>query len=66
MTLGLIFNHFFAKTHFGAFSVFHAKYMVILEDKKNQNSKMVHLRKISTPEVRGTERFFYSNFSNLL
>ena len=59
MTLGLIFNHCFHKTHFGAFSVFHAKYMVILEDKKISNSKMVHPRKISTPEVRGNESFFY-------
>ena len=62
MTLGLIFNHFFDKTHFGEISVFHAKYMVILEDKKNPNSKMVHPRKISTPEVRGNERFLCSKF----
>ena len=39
MTLGLIFNHFFAKTHFGAFSVFHTKYGVIFEDKKIQTQK---------------------------
>ena len=30
------FNHFFDKTHFGAFSVFRAKYTVILEDKKSK------------------------------
>ena len=58
MTKGVIFNHVFAKTHFGAFPVFRTKYMVILEDKKIQTQKIVHLRKISTPEVRGHERFF--------
>ena len=60
MTLGLIFNHFFDKTHFGAFSVFRTKYTVILEDKKNPNSKLVHQKKISTPEVRGNERFLFT------
>ena len=39
MTLGLIFDHFFDKTHFGEYSVFRAKYMVILEDKKIQTQK---------------------------
>ena len=62
MTLGLIFIHFFAKTHFGAFSVFHTKSLLIVEDKKNPNSKMMHLRKILTPEVKGNERFSYGNF----
>ena len=36
MTLRLIFNHFFEKSHFGTFSVFHIKYFVILGDKKSK------------------------------
>ena len=36
MTLGLIFNHFFDKRHFGTFSVFYTKYWVILGDKKSK------------------------------
>ena len=60
MTLSSVFDHYFNNTDFGAFSVFCAKYMVILGDKKNPNSKMVHPRKILTPEVRGNKRFFYS------
>ena len=39
MTLGLIFNHFFDKTHFGAFSVFYTNYLLIFGDKKIQNQK---------------------------
>ena len=48
MTLGLIFNHLFAKTHFGAFSVFHTKYTVILEDKNIQTQKWWILEKFYT------------------
>ena len=39
MTQGVIFNHVFAKTHFGAFPVFRTKYMVILEDKNGASEK---------------------------
>ena len=60
MTLGLIFNHIFEKHRFGAFSVFHTNYSVIHGRQKNPNSKMVHRRKISTIEVRGNRRFFYT------
>ena len=39
MTLGLICNHFFDKTHFGAFSVFYTNYSLNLGDKKIQTQK---------------------------
>ena len=58
MTLGLIFNHFFAKTHFGAFSVFHPKYAVIFEDKKIQTQKWCITEKSLTTEVRENKMLF--------
>ena len=54
MTLRLFLLTFVKKYHFGAFSVFHTKYSVIL-NKKQQNSKMVHPRKISTTEVKSNK-----------
>ena len=61
MTLGFIFNHFFAKTYFGAFSVFHTKYVVILEDKKSKHKNTASEKNL-TQEVRSIERFFIVNF----
>ena len=56
--LGLIFNHFFEKHHFGAFSVFHTNYLVILGEKKIQiEICMLYHRKILTREVRSNKRF---------
>ena len=58
MTLGLIFNHFFAKTHFGAFSVFHTKYGVILEDKKIQTQKWCIREKFRHQKLGVMKGFF--------
>ena len=62
MTLGLIFNHFFDKTHFGAFSVFHTKYGVIFEDKKIQTQKWWVREKFRHQKLGVTKDFFYCNF----
>ena len=58
MTLGLIFDHFFAKTNFGAFSVFHTKYTVILEDKKFQTQKWWIREKFRHQKLGVTKGFF--------
>jgi len=62
MTLGLIFNHFFDKTHFGAFSVFRAKYTVILEDKKIQTQKWCIREKFRHQKLGVTKGFYLVNF----
>ena len=58
MTLGLIFDHFFAKTNFGAFSVFHTNYAVILEDKKFQTQKWWIREKFRHQKLGVTKGFF--------
>ena len=58
MTLRLIFNHFFPKTHFGAFSVFHTKYGVIFEDKKIQTKKWCIREKFRYQKLGVTKDFF--------
>ena len=58
MTLGLIFKHLFAKTHFGVFSVFHTKYIVILEDKKFQTQKWWIREKFRHQKLGVTKGFF--------
>ena len=58
MTLGLIFNHFFPKTHFGAFSVFHTKCGVIFEDKKIQTQKWCIREKFRHQKLGVTKGFF--------
>ena len=60
MTLALTFNHIFEKISFWSIFCFLYQLFVNSWRQKNPNSKMVHPRKISTPEVRGKERFFYS------
>ena len=62
MTLGSIFNHFFAKTHFGAFSVFHTKYGEILEDKKIQTQKWWIREKFRHQKLGVTKGFYLLNF----
>ena len=62
MTLGLIFDHFFAKTNFGAFSVFHTKYAVIHEDKKFQTQKWWIREKFRHQKLGVTKGFFIVNF----
>ena len=62
MTLGLIFDHFFAKTNFGTFSVFHTKYTVILEDKKFQTQKWWILEKFRHQKLGVTKGFYIVNF----
>ena len=66
MTLGLIFNHFFDKTHFGAFSVFRSKYMVILEDKKIQTQNWCIREKFLHQKLGVTKGFFIVKFFSLL
>ena len=58
MTLGLIFNHFFPKTHFEAFSVFHTKYGVIFEDEKIQTHKWCIREKFCHQKLGVTKGFF--------
>ena len=58
MILGLIFNHFFPKTHFGAFSVFHTKCGVIFEDKKIQTQKWCIREKFRHQKLGVTKGFF--------
>ena len=62
MTLGLIFNHFFPKTHFGAFSVFHTKCGVIFEDKKIQTQKWCIREKFRHQKLGVTKGFYIVNF----
>ena len=62
MTLGLIFDHFLAKTNFGAFSVFHTKYAVILEDKKFQTQKWWIREKFRHQKLGVTKGFFIVKF----
>ena len=57
MTLGLNFNNFFDKIHFGEFSVFRAKYMVILEDKKIQTQKWCIREKFRHQKLGETKGF---------
>ena len=66
MTLGLIFNHFFDKTHFGAFSLFHTKYMVILEDKKIQTQNCCIGKKFRHQKLGVTKGFFKVKFFSFL
>ena len=66
MTLGLIFNHFFAKTHFGAFSVFRTKYTVILEDKKIQTQNLCIGKKFRHQKLGVTKGFFIVKFFSFL
>ena len=58
MTLGLIFNHLFYKHHFGAFSVFHAKYSLIFGDKKIQTQKWCIAEKFRPQKLGVTKGFF--------
>ena len=62
MTLGLIFNHFFPKTHFGAFSVFHTKCGVIFEDKKIQTQKWCIREKFRHQKLGVTKGFYLVKF----
>ena len=62
MTQGVIFNHVFAKTHFGAFPVFRAKYMVILEDKKIQTQKWCIREKFRHQKLGVTKGFYIVKF----
>ena len=62
MTLGLIFDPFFAKTNFGTFSVFHTKYTVILEDKKFQTQKWWIREKFRHQKLGVTKGFFIVKF----
>ena len=57
MTLGFIFNHFFTKTYFGAFSVFLTKYTVILENKKKQTQKWWIREKFQNQKLGVTKGF---------
>ena len=66
MTLGLIFNHFFPKTHFGAFSVFHTKCGVIFEDKKIQTQKWCIREKFRHQKLGVTKGFFIVKFFSFL
>ena len=58
MTLGLIFNHFFYKTHFGAFSVFYTNYSLIFGDKKIQTQKWCIVEKFRPQNLGVTKGFF--------
>ena len=59
MTLGLIFNHFFDKPHFEAFSVFfYTKYSVILGGKKIQTQKWCIAEKFRPQKLGVTKGFF--------
>ena len=62
MTLGLIFDHFFAKTNFGAFSVFHTKCGVIFEDKKIQTQKWCIREKFRRQKLGVTKGFYLVKF----
>ena len=66
MTLGLIFNHFNDKTHFGAFSVFRTKYTVILEDKKIQTQNWCIGKKFRDQKLGVTKGFFIVKFFSFL
>ena len=66
MTLGLIFNHFFPKTHFGAFSVFHTKCGVIFEDKKIQTQKWCIREKFQHQKLGVTKGFYLVKFFSFL
>ena len=50
----------FLKTSFWSIFCFSYQIFVNFWRQKNPNSKMVHRRKISTTEVRGNKRFFYT------
>ena len=58
MTLGLIFNQFFYKPYFEAFSVFYTKYSVILGDKKIQTQKWCIAEKFRPQKLKVTKGFF--------
>ena len=58
MTLGLIFNHIIEKHHFGAFSVFHTNYSLILGDKKIQTQKWCIAEKLRPQKLEVTKGFF--------
>ena len=58
MTLGLIFNHFFDKTHFGAFSVFYTNYLLIFGDKKIQTQKWCIREKFRHQKLGVTKGFY--------
>ena len=58
MTLGLIFNHFFDKTHFGAFSVFYTNYSLIFGDKKIQTQKWCIREKFWRQKLGVTKGFY--------
>ena len=62
MTLGLIFNNFFDKTHFGEISVFHAKHTVILEDKKIQTQKWCIREKFRRQKLGVMKGFYLVKF----
>ena len=58
MTLGMIFNHFFDKTHFRAFSVFYTNYSSIFGDKKIQTQKWCIVEKFRPQKLGVTKGFF--------
>ena len=58
IALGLIFNHFFDKTHFGAFSVFYTNYSSIFGDKKIQTQKWCIVEKFRPQKLGVTKGFF--------
>ena len=62
MTLGLIFNHFFDKTHFGAFSVFYTNYSLIFGDKKIQIQKWCIREKFRRQKLGVTKGFYLVKF----
>ena len=62
MTLGLIFNHFFDKTHFGAFSVFYTNYSLIFGDKKIQTQKWCIREKFRRQKLGVTKGFYLVKF----
>ena len=59
-------NNFFDKTQFGASSVFPAKYMVILEDKKIQTQKWCIQEKFRHQKLGVTKGFFKVKFFSFL
>ena len=66
MTLGLIFNHFLKKAHFGEISIFRAKNRAILEDKKIQTQKWCIREKFRHQKLGVTKGFFIVKFFSFL
>ena len=56
------FNHFFDKTHFGAFSVFYTNYSLIFRDKKIQTQKWCIREKFRRQKLGVTKGFYLVKF----